>query len=287
MPTYAIPAPKLIPTALTSPVAVQMWVNGTAPDASGGENVAVDAAIIGLINTASRMALSYINRSSFLVHTVTEQRTCYDQPSMMLQSYPVLSIQSVTIGNASIPAQTTPGNAGYVLDPWDGLGPGAPQRLSVVGNCFSSAPGSNVVIYTAGYAVQGESQTPSPTDGTVWPSSPLGRFTADWKVLDAAGAAMAPVTTPPSVGQYIAPTDDQTPYVFNTAQGAVNLYYSYIPADIDYAICKWVGEQYKYRTHIGLRSVSAQGQITTGYIIEKMPADVALVLNQYQRMVTV
>src|SRR6185312_10291898 len=105
MPTYAIPAPKLVPTALTSPVAVQMWVNGTAPDASGGENVAVDAAIIGLINTASRIALSYINRSSFLVHTVTEQRTCYDQPSMMLQSYPVLSIQSVTIGNASIPAQ--------------------------------------------------------------------------------------------------------------------------------------------------------------------------------------
>ena len=43
MPTYAIPAPKLVPTALTSPVAVQMWVNGTAPDASGGENVASGA----------------------------------------------------------------------------------------------------------------------------------------------------------------------------------------------------------------------------------------------------
>ena len=275
------PALKLLPTALTSLAAVSAWLEATTPLTPPIQNQ-----LTGLINSASRLMFSVMSRNSFLVRTVTERRTGDDMPGLMLREWPVLSISSVTINGVSTTASDGQGGAGYVLDPWDGYAPGAPQLLSVVGGTFPSNPGSTVIVYEVGYAVQDEVQTVGST-GYVWPLAPQGRFAANWKVLNAAGSTMTAVSGTPSVGQYVAPTDDTTAYQFNPAQGQVTLNYSFIPADIDYACAKWVGEWYRYKARIGQRSQSASGQVTNSFVIEQMPADVKLTLQQYSRILTV
>lgn len=283
MPPPSPPALALIPTALTTVAAVSAWAgDGTPPSA------ALAAIYTRLINNASRAFLGQVSRSTFLVHAVNEVRTGMDTNSMMLKDWPVLGdLTSLTVRGVTIPKQTSFGGLGWVLDGWDGYTPGDPHQLSLVGRCFPRDPGGVTISYTAGYATMGEVQTVDST-GYVWPMSPQGRFAADWKVLDASGATMIPTISPtPAVGSYVAPTSDQLPYQFNPAQGQVTLNYSFIPADVDQVISKWVGEWVKYKGRIGEKSRSLGGQESITYDLGAMPQDAMGMTKQYNAVLTI
>lgn len=274
------PSPVLIPSALTSVDAVLAWI----PNAQLQSGPELKRQITGLINSASRAILSITSRGSVNVRQVTETRTGYNQPSLFLSNWPVLEFTSMTIDGQAVTSVPTGVTGGYNVDPWDGDVPGRPQMIHLLGSTFPSTPNSIVMSYVAGYGVFGESHTVGST-GEVWPEGPLGRYSANWKVLSAAGAVLSPTTSlTPSAGQYKPPDNDAEPYRFNNAQGVVSLYYSFCPAEMDYACAKWVGEWLSYRLRIGQRTISAGGQVTTSYEISEMPADVKRLCNQFSRV---
>lgn len=277
----ATPPVRLIPTALTTLGAVAAWLNQPSTQPLSDQQT---LELTNLINADSRAILAYCSRS-FTLLTKTLTPRGMDTCEMLLPEWPVLAINSLTIGNVTIPVQPSYGQQGYILDAWDGQTPGDPQRLSLIGYSFPRTPGAIQINLTTGYATLGEVQTVDST-GLVWPLAPQGRFSANWKVLDATGATMAAVSGTPSVGQYNAPTSDQTPYTFNPAQGTVTLNYTFIPSEVEFCCTKWVCEQFRYSGRIGQRSRSTGPTGTDSFIIEAMPADVKLILNNYSKKIT-
>lgn len=290
---YTVPPPSLIPSALTTVGGVGTWVNGADPQGINvTQNIGFVASVVPLINAASRYMFNIMSRNSFLAHPVNEVRKGVGTDNLMLREWPVLALSSFSIGPLAIAAQTVDGATGYVLEAWDGYGAGNAQRLWSIGRCLSDGPAGNVINYVAGYAILDE---PAAAAAAVWVQAPQGRFARDYRVKTAAGVLMTPVTGTPSAGQYNAPTSptdpDQVPYIFSAADIAANLQvlisYSYIPADIDYACAKWVGEAVMYRSRIGMQSKSLGGQETVTFKIKEAPDDVVAIMQQFSRNISV
>lgn len=127
---------------LTTLAAVKAWVKITSDDD--------DALLRALIRQVSQTVLSYLNRPSVFKKQFVEQFTGSGGSIKILRNYPVISVDSVTVGQQNVPA------ASFWFDPDSGEPPGTMQGLNLIGYAFCRAPCA--VTYTAGYFVSREPQ---------------------------------------------------------------------------------------------------------------------------------
>jgi len=246
-----------------------------------------DALITRLIGSASRFILSYIERPSLFKNSYADVFDGVGQRSQMLRNWPVISVQSLVLGNQLIPASPGYPQCGYVLDAPSSFPPGSPQRISLYGHRFPvNAPASVSVVYTAGFVIQGEAWTVPAAPYQVTVNAPNGPWGADAGVTYAAGTALALVSGSPAMGQYSVAAGV---YTFNSgdANASVLISYSYIPADIEDACINMVGERYNYKGRIGYVSKSLGGQESVTFSVKNMPDYVKSVLQPYKSYIPV
>lgn len=284
---------------LTTLANVKLWLM----PAGGTPNTTSDALLNQLIARCSAQILAAINRPDLTQTTFTDTFDGVPPSGrMMLQNWPVLSVSSVSVNNTTIPPSQVRGSSGWTLESWDGSLPGIPQRVGITGygqrcgnqpgyspanigiapngtlaatfGSWGSGNFQNVAItYTAGYVISGETQT-IPNDSTykVTPNQPQGIWAADSGVtFKSNGVALVPVASNPVTGQYVPPqpwaASPTTSYQFAAADAGkqVVLNYSFIPYGLEQGCIEWVGERFRYKDRIGLRSQTIMGQETTSY----------------------
>lgn len=294
------PVPALAPGALTTLAGVNDWVFSSSPSAMQPTDAV--PFLIRLINQASALTRSYLQRGNLLYHVVNEVRNGTGSATMLLKEYPVLGDLTLAIQGQSIlkrPALSnspTPqvgfngyGAAGWVnTTPWDGMSAGGPATIALSGGCFVRGFGNVSIQYPAGYAVMGEAQTVV-AGYQLFPLQPNGVYAGNVSVAYANGTLLVPVASSPAVGQYVPPINNSDPYLFAAADLGqdVLLSYSYIPADVDHAVCRWVGEAYRYRSRIGQRTQSIQGAETASYVITAMSDDIKQALQSFKLTVPI
>ena len=265
---------------LTTLERVRDWVGVT------GNND--DLLLNRLIEETSRFILSYIQRPTLFQYIFSDVYDGMGQKSMMLRHYPVQSVSLVMIDNVMVPASTSVGMSGYVLENWEGLPPGRPQLLSLRGGYAFTRGFSNInIVYTTGYTVTNEAQTiPASGNYTLAVNAPNGVFGADNGVIFSNGTALVNVPSNPVHGQY---SINHGIYSFASADGGagVQINYSYIPADIEQACMVLVGERYRYKNRIGEISKTLGGQETISFSQKEMPDFVKTILQPYRRLVLV
>jgi hypothetical protein len=246
-----------------------------------------DALITRLIGSASRFILSYIERPSLFKNQYADVFDGVGQRSQMLRNWPVISVQSLVLGNQLIPASPGYPQCGYVLDAPSSLPPGSPQRISLYGHRFPlNSPASVNVVYTAGFVVQSEQWIVPVTPYQVTVNAPNGPWGADAGVTYANGTALAPVNGTPAMGQYSVAGGIYT-FASGDANAQVLISYSYIPADIEDACINMVGERYSYKNRVGLVSKSLGGQETMAYSQKNMPDYIKTALQPYKSYIPV
>jgi len=290
------------PIDLTLLQNVKDWIYGNS--ASSPSPVVDDAILRRLITQASQFVLSQLQRQTLFYHSITELRSGVGTPSMTLREFPVLSISQVMVGNQLIPPRpplsgsATPvitfsgAQPGWSFEPWNGYPPGRPQAVTLSSYRYPRDFNNIQFNYTAGYVVQGEVQTiPAAAPYTIQPLMPMGAWAGDVGVSYVGGVALVPVTSAPTAGQYVPPTDpnDNPVYTFAAADAGrpVALSYSFAPADLSYAVCKWVGEAFTYKSRIGLKSKILAQHETMTYQLTAMPDDVKLILNPYKNQLPI
>lgn len=284
------------PIDLTLLKNVKDWIYGNPNQ--DPQPVFDDVILKRLITQASVFMLGQLQRDSLLYRIVTEVRNGTGGSSMTLKEFPVLSVSQVIVGNQTIPAR--PGltgsltpvvtfgglQPGWTLEAASPYPPGRPQAVMLTGSRFPREFSNVQFTYAAGYVVQGEQQTVPVTNG-ITPLQPLGAWSGNVGLSYVGGAALVPVAANPAVGQYVPPTDaNQWPllYVFNAADEGrtIALSYSYVPADLSFATCKWVGESFNYKARIGLKRKILANQETMEYQLVSMSDDVKQALKPYQ-----
>lgn len=293
---------------LTSLANVRQWVNSsTTTD---------DALLTRLIAEASLTALNYMQRPDIGLTTITETISGKNTPKQPLRNWPVITVNSLSINNVSIPASTGPTTYGYVIEQFYGGTAGKPQMLGLVGTIYGAgqwpspygyysqsppiagvsldrpfSPGVNNILvnYSYGYCVQNEAQNiPATSTYTITPNAPYGAWASDNGVSYATGGALTAVKSAPTTGQYVPPNlASDTPtlvYTFAAADEgkAVLLNYNYVPYDIEQAVIEMVGERYRYKDRIGQSSQSMGGQTTTSYMVkDALTPSIKARLNPY------
>lgn len=236
-----------------------------------------DAILAGLITRISRMIQTVINRSLLVPKNYTQQFNGTGNTNLVLPNYPLIGSQltSLTIsGQAMLIAPQSsdispPANPfGYRIQPWNGLPPGNPAVVELVGGAFFYYGNQNVVAtYKAGYQVSAEAQTIQPSTYQITPKTPYGVWATDEGVTYAAtGISLTPVSSAPTIGQYVAPNPEAQPpvlyYQFAAADSGANilLNYGFIPADLEQVALEMIAERASYRTRVGVRSQTLASQ---------------------------
>jgi hypothetical protein len=246
-----------------------------------------DALIDRLILGASRLIFGVINRSSLLLHTVTEKYDGMGSTRLLLKQWPVTSVMSLSVdGGTVLASQTPPLGTGFVVGAWDGNCPGGLSFVDLVGSAFGRGRQNVAVTYMAGYLVSDEKQTIPATPFQVTVNAPQGPFAADVGVTRA-GVAMVKVASGPITGQYS--IDATGKYTFAAADtgAAVLISYSFVPGDIEMACFEMVGEAYRYRDHIGQQSKSLGGNETASFTRTIMTDYVKELLQPYTSVIPV
>lgn len=246
-----------------------------------------DAVLAALITRTSRQILSYLRRGNLLPRSVTELRDGTGGETLVLRQWPVLSIQSLAIGNESIPASALPCSAGFAFEPWDGIPPGRAQTLSLDGYYFRRGALDVEIVYRAGYQVSAEAQTVANGSATVL--APCGAWASDGGVAYANGVPLAPVTGAPAVGQYQLTPNAPGSYTFNAGDNgaAVLVTYGFVPADLADACIELVAERFKYAQRIGEKTHSLGGNETTAFDVTRLTPLVVSLLQPYRHVLPV
>ena len=275
---------------LTTLASVKAWLGIT--------DTGSDALLKQLIGRASGLALGYLGRASLGAYTFTENYDGRAGCRLMLRNRPVIAINSFQVGNVTIPASTNPPyGGGYYLDPWSGLPPGRLQGVVVQGYSLLTVKSGIKVSYVSGYVQVNEVWTIPATPYQITPLVPYGVFAADYSVNFVGGAPLTPIASgTPNAGQYVPPTAmgsyPNSPvvyYLFAAADAGkqVQISYSYIPSQVEGAVCEWVGERYRYKERIGLKSQSQGGNEATTFDISGVPQIVKAALDPYKQLVPV
>lgn len=246
-----------------------------------------DATLTALISEVSRFILNYLGRPALFSRAYNETLDGQGQAALYLKHWPVTAVNALTIDGRSVTASSGTGSNGYVLEQWNGMPAGAPQRLGLRGECFARGLSNISVDYNAGYKVTAEAWTvPSSGSPSVTVSAPYGNFGTDEGVAYANGTALSLTASSPLAGQY---TVNSGVYGFAAADAGagVLISYSYVPADIEHACVALVAERYRYRSRIGEISKSLGGQETASYSQKDMPEFVRVLLQPYRRVVPV
>lgn len=250
----------------------------------------------GMITRISRAILSELNRPLLVPRIYKEQFSGYRTQSLVLPNWPVLSINSLLIGNQNVPVATQPilnsdgtiaaGKLyGFRFEPWSGLPPGDPAVLSLGGTSYYFGNQNIQISYLAGYQVTGE----VPTAATYTPLAPYGIWASDCGVKYAAtGTALTKVTSAPAVGQYVSPSPDVglTPilnYLFNVADVStgISINYGFVPADVEQAALELIQLRSAIRTRPGIRSQSLASQESMSFDTSSTSEFVQATLGQY------
>ncbi len=275
--------------ALTSLASFKSWQNLPAT------NVVDDDLIDSLITDASGHILTYLDRPTLFLHTFADYYNGNGTPTQMLRQWPVIAVNSVTDTGTAVVAAVQP-NTGYFIDPWDGFLPGRMGVLSYIGgstqgasSCYGGAYFSrgvkNIYVnYDAGYAVQDESGTIGASPYQITAAQPQGPWAQDDGVTINGVTATAITNGTPTTGQYKV---EGGVYSFAAADTGktVALSYSYVPLPVAQACNTLVGELYTYRGHIGQKSHSFQGQVTTSFDNSIMTDAIMRKLQPFKRMV--
>lgn len=245
-------------------------------------NAPSDAVLSGLITRISRMIQGTLNRSLLVPKTYTEQYNGTGTQMLVLPHWPLTTLTSLKISGVLIPiapqlddVNSPPPNVpfGYRFQPWNGLPPGNPAVLELVGYWFYGGHQNVVISYKAGYEVLSEAQTiPASSAFTITPAAPFGSWATDEGVINATtGVAFTAVASAPSVGQYVPPSPDAASpvlvYTFNSADAStpVMLNYGFIPSDLEQVVLEVIAERASYRNRIGIRSQVLASQETIVY----------------------
>lgn len=269
------------PFDLTNLAALKAWLG--LPSAPGPSN----SALAALVTAASRMVYAALSRPSLLPRAFTETIDL-ETRRVTLRHWPVLKVTAATWRGIAVPPDLNADLAasfGYALEPDDGVPPGRPQALDLFGHQYGPGRQSLVVSYSAGYAVQNETQAvPSAAPFQLSAFSPYGPWGSDLAVTYAAtGAPLTPVSASPAAGQYVASAGTYT-FAAADAGQSVSLAYGYVPQDIAQATLELAADRFRAAERIGLRSKSIGGQETIAYDTGAMPAPVEAMLRPYRRV---
>lgn len=265
---------------LTTLEHVKEWL-GIEPESTGS-----DALLKMMISSASRFVLGYLNRPNLGETSITENYDGYGNNFMSLRQWPVLSIESIDFYGTSIttPSTGNPRSAGYILsEEMQG-----PSRVTLWGNSFPRGRSAISVTYRYGYVTEQCGEVPEATTDPVAPPTIKTDFLwlEDEGVKDADGVALVRVDEDPAAGEYSVSVDG---YVFNAAQVGeeVCIRYSYVPADIEQAVYQMVGEQFRYKDRIGIKSKSLSGGVgeTIAFSETDMSPYVVTMLQPYKRVI--
>lgn len=244
-----------------------------------------DTLLQGLISRVSMMIRGHLNRGILVPTAYTEQRDGTGTRQLVLPHYPLIgsTLTSLKVSGVSIPIAPQVGDTnappptvpyGYRFQPWNGLPPGSPAVVELIGFYFSFGHQNVVVQYSAGYEVVNEAQSVPANPGpyTITPLTPFGSWATDQGVKYAAtGVALTAVSGAPATGQYNAPNPGASSPVNNytfasgDAGAALLLSYGYIPADVEQAALETIAERASYRTRVGVRSQVLAAQETINY----------------------
>lgn len=223
-----------------------------------------------------------------------------------VRNWPVTNVIQVAVGgriippSPIIPGQFTGNNFGYRFEEWDGIPPGGPQGIELVGSRYYRGKLNVQISYEAGYLVSGEAQTvPS---GSANPSiivnQPYGIWAQDNGVTYSNGTSLVAVpydsgALPGIAGEYtVLPPDtaqtgglsDPGQYIFSSsdANRGILISYGFIPAALEQIAIELSLERFMYRTRIGELSRTVQQQITTKFDSSEFPKYAIPVLQRYR-----
>ena len=241
-----------------------------------------DAIVQGLVTRISAMIRSTLNRPYLFPRQYMRQFDGTGTQQLVLPDYPLLSLASLIVSGTTISlapqlGATTPPAAppfGYRFQPWDGLVPGMPAVVELVGTAFWSGHQNVVATYTAGYQVTGESQrVPVSSPYQFTPLAPWGSWAVDEGATYASnGVALTAIASgTPTAGEYLPPAPDLASpipyYTFAAADAgaAILLNYGFIPADLEQVALELIAERASYRRRVGIRSQSLASQESFTY----------------------
>jgi hypothetical protein len=261
---------------LTTLARVQTWLNEPTP------STVSQAALATLISSCSATVLNYLGRQGL---AVTTSQTVYDtwgNDFVMLRGGPIISISNVEIcGGSILPANATtwPPTTGYDLEPLDPSGCNQ-QRLTLYGQCFPYGRRTLRVTAQSGF-LNTETLTVGAglTFQTNWTS--LGHVMATY-VATGQPLTNIPFGQTPIVGQFTENGSGLYTFAAGDIGQQITVGYSFVPADIDNAVVQCVGEDYRRRSRIGMRSQSTGGQVTVSYDMSDMPMNVKLKLAPFR-----
>jgi hypothetical protein len=266
---------------LTTLAALKAWLGLPA---SASPN---DATLSALITAGSRAIYALLSRPGLLPQSYRETIDG-ESRRLFLRQWPVLQIASVTLDGFAIPPATPvsgPCDFGYLLRPDDVAPPGRQQALDIFGWHIHPRRQNLVVVYSAGYAVQGEAQrAPTSAPWSLGSLAPYGPWASDMGVVySATGIALRSVASAPSTGQYSVAAGVYT-FSAGDAGAAVAISYGYIPQDVAQAALELAAERFRAAERIGLRSKSIGGQETIAYDVSAISAPVMSLLQPYRRV---
>lgn len=268
---------------------VKAWVSPSQGIGVGStaSNANDDALLTRLIQQASQFILNYTNRNTFFKLNFTEVRNGDGSRGITLANGPVTSVVSVIVDNQTIPKADLPPLAqrGWSLEPWTGSPPGGLQQLVLSsGYSFNKGLRNVLVNYNYGFYTTDEAGTiPTAADYKITAQQSKGPFGRDDGVkFSSNGAALTPVASNPSTGQYSVDTAGNYTFAAADAGKGVLISYSYVPSDINQACIEIVGERYRYMQRIGQQSHSAAGQVTVSFSLKTMQEYVREILDNYR-----
>jgi hypothetical protein len=269
------------PFDLTNLTALKAWLG--LPSTPGPN----DATLTALVTAASRSVYAALSRPSMLPRAFAETIDL-ETSRVTLRHWPVLQVTSVTWRGIAVPPDENAdleASFGYALEPGDGVPPGRPQALDLFGHQYRAGRQSLVVSYSAGYAVQNETQTvPAAAPLQLTAFSPYGPWGSDLGVTyTATGAWLTLVSSSPAAGQYAVGGGT---YTFSAADAgqSVSISYGYVPQDIAQATLELAAERFRAAERIGLKAKSIGGQETIAYDMSAMSAPIDAMLQPYRRV---
>ena len=299
---------------LTTLANVKTWLATNNYTSTGA---GVDAVLSPLISRWSNAILAELERPWILPKSYVND--AYDGDGgtrQFVRNWPINSISQLAISGRIVPpSPIVPGslvgnNFGYRFEEWDGVPPGGPQEIEVIGIRYYPGRLNVQVSYNAGYLVSDEPWTiPAPispaTNPQIQAVQPYGIWAQDSGVLSTATPPVTYTAIPynvsalPSVaGTYtIIPPDTVMSagppevlaapgtYIFAAAdQGnTVTISYGFIPNALEQIAIELVCERFLYRGRIGEISRTQNAQVTAKYdTTNEFPKYAMPVLQRYR-----
>lgn len=247
------------------------------------ETDAQDPALRRIITAASIFVLNDLQRA-LLSQAYTETRDGDGSHVLLVDQWPVTAVSSVTVNGTAVVAATSadPSNTGFTGYVFDKKG-----KLTLRGSRFTRGVQNVVVQYTAGFLVAGEAQIVPGGAFQLATTELVQTFAGDAGVSFAGGAALVAVTSAPVTGQYIPPKDVDGSYQFAAADAgrAIQVSYSYTPADLDQACAELVILRVNEAKHIGITSQGLAGENAQWFSKGALTPSIDAALQNYRRVV--